>query len=222
MREPTVHERGLMANVARSFAKSYSVIDVEDIEQTLYLRWYDKWDTFARYLDMPEDEKVPLLIRTFQTWGIAYCRAELAEFRKLHPQPDDAYYYSREQVKQMVPFVEDPIAWSSFARAEDDGQRKGKTDPAHGGNALAHYADLRVAWDGLHRAERDVLRLRYVDGVEYDAIAFRLDITPEYARKKVERALSHLQKIMGCDNRARRVMSNATAAVVTRREYEGA
>lgn len=221
MREPTVEELVLIRNVARSFAKSYPLIDGDDIEQTLILKWYEKYDTFAGYLDMTDRDRIPLLIRTFQTWGIAYCKAELREFRKLHPKPEDVYNYSREQVKQMLPFVEDPTSWSAFSRAEDDGSRRGKTDPATGGNALAHYADLRIAWEELHVAERQVLRLRYVDGLDYTDIAEKLEISEVYARKRVERGLSHLQKSMGCETRARRVMSNATALVMTRREYEG-
>lgn len=210
-----------MHNVAKSFARSYPLIDVEDIEQTISLKWYAKWDAIAPYLELDEDHKQATLIRTFQSWGIDYCRTELAEFRKFRPSPDDGYYYSRDQVRAMLPLVEDPEAWSNLARKENELDVKVKRDPAHTGDALAHYADLRIAWSALSPAEREVLRLRYVDGAEYEVVAKVLNIGEPLARKRAERALSHLQKLMGCDKRTRQVMSNAKASVVTRRDYEG-
>ena len=221
-REPTDEERAILCNIAKSFSKSYSVIDADDIFQTMALKWYTKFSSFAPYLEMPDDDRIPLLIRTFQTWGIQYCRSELAEFRKLHPQPDDFYFYSRDQIRAMLPFVEDPVTWSSFSRTQEEGERRNRIDPALGNNALAHYSDLRIAWDGLLAAERSVLRSRYIDNLDYPEVAQRHQITEAYARKRVERGISHLQKAMGCETRSRKVLSNATAQVVTRREYEGA
>jgi RNA polymerase sigma-70 factor, ECF subfamily len=48
--------------------------------------------------------------------------------------------------------------------------------------------------DPLPDRARTTLRLRFVDDLEYDAIAVRLDITPEAARQRVSHALRTLRE----------------------------
>lgn len=48
--------------------------------------------------------------------------------------------------------------------------------------------------DGLSDGARSTLRLRFVEDLEYDAIAARLDCTPEAARQRVSHALRTLRR----------------------------
>jgi RNA polymerase sigma-70 factor (ECF subfamily) len=47
---------------------------------------------------------------------------------------------------------------------------------------------------GLSGAARDALRLRFVDDLEYDAIALRLECSPEAARQRVSTAIRTLRQ----------------------------
>lgn len=219
VREPDKDEQEIIYNVAQSFRRSYSQIDVDDVYQSLMLRWYERFERFSDYLSLPEEEKRPLLIRTFTNLGIDYCRREVSELAKLHPNTDDFYGYSRVQIQKMLPFVEDLNAWSSLAAGERT--PGAKQDPALGGNMLAHYADLRTAWDVLSGSDRSLLRLKFVEGLEYVEIEEKTGLSEANGRKRVERAVSKMQKAMGCDVRGRKAMSNAAAQVATRRGYEG-
>ena len=48
--------------------------------------------------------------------------------------------------------------------------------------------------EGLPDRARATLRLRFVDDLEYEAIAVRLDCTPEAARQRVSTALRTLRR----------------------------
>jgi RNA polymerase sigma-70 factor (ECF subfamily) len=61
------------------------------------------------------------------------------------------------------------------------------TDPEE----LDGFEDLIA---GLPDGERTALRLRFVEDLEYDAIAGRLDISPEAARQRVSHAVRTLRK----------------------------
>ncbi len=54
--------------------------------------------------------------------------------------------------------------------------------------------DFEELIGGLPDRARSTLRLRFVDDLEYDAIAVQLDITPEAARARVSHALKTLRK----------------------------
>lgn len=70
--------------------------------------------------------------------------------------------------------------------------------PSPSGHAMARERDdaLKAAVDRLPEDYRTILRLRYEDGLAFDAIAERLDRTPEAARKLWARAVARLQTEM--------------------------
>ena len=54
--------------------------------------------------------------------------------------------------------------------------------------------DFEALIGGLPDRARSTLRLRFVDDLEYEAIADRLEISPEAARQRVSHALKTLRK----------------------------
>ena len=54
--------------------------------------------------------------------------------------------------------------------------------------------DFEALIGGLPDRARSTLRLRFVDDLEYEAIATQLDISPEAARQRVSHALKTLRK----------------------------
>jgi RNA polymerase sigma-70 factor (ECF subfamily) len=70
--------------------------------------------------------------------------------------------------------------------------------PSPSGHAMARERDdsLRAAMDRLPEDYREILRLRYDDGLGFDDIAARMGRTPEAARKLWARAVARLQQEM--------------------------
>ena len=81
----------------------------------------------------------------------------------------DHYSYTREQIEALLPACFDPDFGILAAKAEQEVRSNG--DPAHGGGLMAMVADVRMAWDRLHKLDHDVLRARYHHGLSLTAIA---------------------------------------------------
>ena len=225
---PDAEQMRWIENIATSFRHSYEGLDVEDLRAHLVFKWYDRFEKIQGYVvDLDRARSKAFLMRTLTNWSVDYCRREGHSTPTCNLRPDDAYYYSRDQIQRMLPLVESPEAWSSLSV---QGERSGRSglDPAHGNNMLAHYADLTAGWDSLSPQERTLLRERYFGaGTPYVELGERLGMSEAYARKLVERAITKLQKHMGGAVRSggrerRRAMSNASAQVLTRRQTEGA
>lgn len=213
-----------MDNVAHQWAMA-SGGDVEDLKSNLMLLWFEKFDRLEPYLAIEDAEVTTrILARTFQRWCSKYTKVEAKQSGR-DPRSEDAYYYSRKMIQLMLPYVEDPRAWSSLAAAGEQHEVKAKQPANTAGNLLAHFADLTAAWDRLTPEERQLLRLRYVHNTPYVELAEELGHDEPMLRKRVERALSRMQKFMGSQVRKgelpRKAMSNAQAQVMTRRNFNG-
>lgn len=226
---PDREQRLWIKNIAYSVNATYPEVDVEDIQQQLYLEWFENWDAIKGYVTVDDDGKGKAqLLTAMQRWAIAYAKRERAAM--LGFNPDDQVAYSKPQLRDMLPLVESPESWSSFAA--EGGDRSGgrsTADPAEGGTRLAMYADLRRAWERLTDEERVILRLRYFGASEesWEALGELLDVTPDAARKRCERALGKMQRFLSGEVRerggdvARRVLSNAQAVALQSGYWEG-
>lgn len=211
----------LVTNIARSLANTSKQLDERDIVQHIVLRWMDRWEELLPFVEEDHDGN---LIVSLRNLGRDFVRKELRQINGPR-HPDDLYFYSRSQLQDLLPLIETPEVWSSFA-AQAAERTSSKPDPAVGGNALAMYADLRMAWEALLTEQRGVLRARYVKGLEYTQLALIMDLDEGAVRKRVERAVTAMQRTLGGAGRARpvqrrRAMSNAAAQVLTRQAYTG-
>lgn len=81
----------------------------------------------------------------------------------------DQYHYDRPTLEALLPACWDDEFGILASRAEQEIRSKG--DPAHGGGLMAMVADVRRAWDSLHKLDHDVVRARYHHGLSFSAIA---------------------------------------------------
>lgn len=214
-------------NVAVSVSRSWPDVLIDDVKQELHLKWLEKYAFIRRYLDDPDEARgKAFVLRALNGWGNEYARRETAAIRQC--APDDLSPYSKGSIRLMLPLLNDPESWSSYAAAGGEGGRSNR--PVNeGGDVLAVYADLRRAWDLLTREQRELLQARYVDDDDeiFPTLASELGISEDAARKRVERALSRLQQLMQGTSRyegereRRRIQSNAQSQAQTRRNWNG-
>ena len=214
---PDAATRQLMSNVAKSYAYANARVEREDLEAHLLLCWCDDFEQVSGHA-----EDVPYMLGVFRHWSLDFVK----DLDRVTNARADKCYYSEEQIKNLLPSIESPEDWANVAAATVSDGVRSKADPAHGNTALAVYADMRKAWLGLSRQDRDLLRERYVLGRSAAEMAARAGRERTSMTHRVSAALERMQEALGGkpgqpDGVGRRVMSNARAQVLTRTEYAG-
>jgi RNA polymerase sigma-70 factor (ECF subfamily) len=132
---------------------------------------------FARFRGQREDELL--------AWLRHLLRNNLIDFTRQYRAT------AKRGVDREVPLADDDASRGSDPAVPAD-------TPSPSGHAMARERDdsLRAALDRLPEDYRAILRLRYDDGLSFDAIAARMGRSPEAARKLWARAVARLQQEM--------------------------
>lgn len=107
----------------------------------------------------------------------------------------DMYWYTIPVVEELLDDVWSYIDWLPTRSVERD---RGQASPAEGNNRVAMMVDVAEAISKLPKEDQDILRDRYGDGGAYiDALAAKLDMTPDGVRKRIDRILKKLVEKLG-------------------------
>ena len=239
--EITEEIESYVTSVIAAYARSYSLVDGQDLRQHLYLTWLEKPDkvltAFAK--DENPEEGPSAVMRLLSGWAADYCRGETAAIRGYCPE--DVFHYTRKQIRALLPMLAYPTAWTSLAvRASDEGRQCG-APLAERADELAVLADLNAGLAKLSDKDRNILFIRFIETgvgdaltedeeatvhVAYEDICDLYDIGPETVRKAVTRSVTRLLKKMGGPRTlnvhpGRHALSNAAAQVRTRTAWDG-
>jgi len=239
--EITEEIEGYITNVVAAYVRDYTLVDARDLRQHIYLMWLEKTEKVReRLAEKDEEIRIIKLVRLMSGWAADYCRGETAAIRGY--RPEDVYHYSRPQLRELLPLLAYPSAWTSLAAKGDDGSRQCGAPLAECGDALAVLADLSAGFANLNDRDHDLLCMRFIETgigkpktpeekeivhVVYEEIREYYGFkTPAAARSKVAKAVTRLLTLMGGPrakdvNPRRHSMSNAAAQVQTRQDWTG-
>jgi RNA polymerase sigma factor (sigma-70 family) len=128
-----------------------------------------------------------------------YARKEKAT--KSGYQVADEAYYESATLAQLLPFViASIIDGTVLEQAQEmikDGQPRGSSSPAEGGNLLATLLDIKKGFIKLEVEDQTVLRLRYHEHHTLQQIAQYLECAISTADRRCNTALRHLQDQLG-------------------------
>ena len=128
-----------------------------------------------------------------------YARKEKAN--KSGYQLQDEAYYETLMLGQLLPFViASVIDGTVLEQAQEmikDGQPRGSSSPAEGGNLLASLIDIKKCFLELDEKDRTVLRMRYHDNATLQQIAQYLECAVSTADRRVTNSLRRLQEELG-------------------------
>jgi RNA polymerase sigma factor (sigma-70 family) len=128
-----------------------------------------------------------------------YARREKAS--KSGYQIGDEAYYESATVGQLLPFVIasvlDGTVLEQAQQMVQDGQPKGRSSPAEGGNLLAILIDIKKAYLTLDVDEQTLLRLRHHDSFTLQQIAQLLECATSTADRRCSNALRKLIDNLG-------------------------
>lgn len=135
--------------------------------------------------------------------------------------PGDYFRYTSAMVRELMPdvFARGALSDSVSDLNED---RRGSKTLSERGDRLAMVADIGQALTRVSVSDAELVMLKF-DGGELpdEVLALQLEISPDATRKRVQRALVRIARNLNGDyepKRARRVRSNASAQVFTRRQ----
>jgi RNA polymerase sigma factor (sigma-70 family) len=128
-----------------------------------------------------------------------YCRKEKAT-RSGYQLGDEAYYQTA-MLGQLLPFViASIIDGAVLEQAQEmirDGQPKGSSSPAEGGNLLSMLIDIKKCYEQLEQEDQRILVLRYHENLTLAQIGEVLECHHSTADRRCNHALRELNNKLG-------------------------
>jgi RNA polymerase sigma factor (sigma-70 family) len=113
----------------------------------------------------------------------------------------DEAYYETLMLGQLLPFVISSIVSGTvLEQAQEmikDGQPRGSSSPAEGGNLLASLIDIKKAYLELDEKDQVALRMRHYDNATLHQIAAFLECAVSTADRRCTNSLRRLQEKLG-------------------------
>ena len=199
---PIVYD--LAPSVAYAIHRRYSHwVEKEDITQEC-IAWAITRNTYITEQMSVEDAKQ----LEYNQKRIAYQMKRAAEryvrkekANKSGYQLTDEAYYETLMLGQLLPFViASVIDGTVLEQAQEmirDGQPRGSSSPAEGGNLLASLIDIKKAFLELDQKDQIVLRMRHHDNATLQQIAAFLECAVSTADRRCTNSLRRLQTKLG-------------------------
>ena len=200
--DQTIYE--LAHSVAGTIYRRYkNYVERDDIKQEILAWSLTREVHLALELSEPDTDK-----RKHNEQRIAWQMRRVAEryarkekASKSGYQIGDEAYYESATVGQLLPFVIasvlDGTVLEQAQQMIQDGQPKGKSSPAEGGNLLAMLIDMKQAYLKLEVEDQTLLRLRHHDSYTLQQIAQLLECATSTADRRCALSLRKLIDNLG-------------------------
>jgi len=166
----------------------------EDIEQELWLWAYQNAKSISKKIESDAETWIEQVATTMRKQALQFGKDELAsaEGRAVI----DHQKYSVNEIRALLPDIFDHEDWQSFAMASD-GQPKSKGMANATGDRLAGLVDVKAAVGKLKDDQYNAIVWHYKLGYSFETLAEEYDCSTDAARKRVERAVKAVQRVLG-------------------------
>lgn len=194
----------LLPSVSRAVHRKYSKwVDRDDIKQECILWAMNRSGWVKEQLDEPDLEQrkhnEQKLAWQMTRAAERYCRREKA-IRSGY-QPGDEAFYQTATLAKLLPFVIASILDGTVLEPAQemvmDGQPKGSSSPAEGGNLIATLMDIKNNFVTLGAEDKQVLILRYHEQMTLAQIGNVLGCHATTADRRCDNALRELNDLLG-------------------------
>ena len=202
---PVIYD--LVPSVANTIHRRYNKhVEKDDIKQELMAWAMTRVEDHIIDLMEPIEERrrhnEQRIAWQMKRAGERYARKEKAA--KSGYQTNDEAYYESATLGQLLPFViASVIDGTVLEQAQEmirDGQPKGSSSPAEGGNLLATLIDVKRSYLKLEVEDQTILRMRYHEGLTLQQVAGLLECAVSTADRRCTSALRKVQNNLGGDN----------------------
>jgi DNA-directed RNA polymerase specialized sigma24 family protein len=215
----------VVRNTARAVSSNFpTFITAEDTTGALWVWTYENKATVQKIAaDGPgfESKIAPLLRKV----AFDYCTRERAQVEGY--APEDMYRYTAAKITTLLADIFNYEDWQSFG-TPGTGMPSARPQANQTGDRIAELIDVKIALESLPEDVYNLLVWRFQRGYTSENVADELEILPEAARKRGQRALKALQRKLGYLDRTelvgssrRRVGTNASARANLSNNYEG-
>ena len=199
---PVVYD--LVPSVAGTIYRRYkNYVERDDIKQECMAWAMTRNAYITEQLNEPNEER-----RRHNEQRIAYQMRRVAEryarkekASKSGYQTTDEAYYESAGIGQLLPFVIasviDGTVLEQVQQMVQDGQPKGKSSPAEGGNLLATLIDIKRGYLSLDADEQKLLRLRHHESATLQQIATVMECAVSTADRRCNNAMRKLIEQLG-------------------------
>ena len=186
----------LVSTLASEYYRKYPVTEAEDIRQVLWIWFLTHPVKYTEWSKLPPKDKERLIARSLRNAALKYCEQEKA--RKAGYDISDLYYYDPSVIEAFLPSIIGNT-YEIPSKIKDINFKFGKSgEVTDGNNWLVLRSDIEKAFNRLAEAKQNILRLRFTtDNYEWSNLAKELNTSADGARKRVERAISSLIRILG-------------------------
>jgi RNA polymerase sigma factor (sigma-70 family) len=184
----------IVVAVSAEYHKKYSMVELEDIKQSLYQWFLEHPRKLTEWEALDERETKNLLYRSLRNQALDYC--QMWKAKSIGYEVSDLFYYDADVIEALLPAV---IRGDlNDAPKLNLGMPGRPPAPSEGGNMMAMMVDIKSAFSSLNEEDKSILFLKYVDSLSYAAIAEELKIPSDDAsRMRHNRAIKKLITRLG-------------------------
>jgi DNA-directed RNA polymerase specialized sigma24 family protein len=184
----------IVSHVADEYGKKYTMVDREDIRQSLYEWFVSHPRKLTEWEGLGKKSAQNLLYRSLRNQALDYCQQWKA--KSIGYELSDLYFYEPAVVEALLPAVlrgdvtEAPVL--------NLGMPGKPSAPAEGGNMMAMMAEIKAAYLKLSTEDRHILYHKYANSLTNAAIAEELALpSDDAARMRHNRAIKRLITRLG-------------------------
>ena len=184
----------IVSHVADEYNKKYSMVDRDDIRQSLYEWFVSHPRKLTEWEALGKKSAQNLLYRSLRNQALDYCQQWKA--KSIGYELSDLYFYEPAVVEALLPAVlrgdvtEAPVL--------NLGMPGKPSAPAEGGNMMAMMAEIKAAYLKLNTEDRHILYHKYANSLTNAAIAEELALpSDDAARMRHNRAIKRLITRLG-------------------------
>ncbi|CAB4153137.1 RNA polymerase sigma-70 region 4 [uncultured Caudovirales phage] len=185
----TPQEMKVAERVGRRAASRWKAAEQDDVISHLYLWIAENSKTIERWRSEEAGDKK--LFVTLRREAAKFCAHE-QQVQVGRPIRQENFY-SIDLLIRALPYVFEDVPVSTAVENPVTGQTYVSGTSADFGNAAAIMADIKGAFYGLNKEIREVLELRFRDGLTYEEIGELDSISKVGAKKRVDRAVERLR-----------------------------
>ena len=184
----------IVSHVADEYHKKFSMVDREDIRQSLY-EWFvshpnklTEWEAFSK------KSTQNLLYRSLRNQALDYC--QIWKAKSAGYEMSDVYFYDAAVVEAILPAV---LRGDVTEAPKLNLGMPGKPSaPSEGGNLMAMMAEVKAGFIKLSDEDKNILYHKHANSLTYAAIAEELELpSDDAARMRHKRAIKRLITRLG-------------------------
>lgn len=151
--------RPLVKLISYQLKRQFQKVDVQDIEQELWLWFMKHPNKLAEWLEMPKKDQTHLIAFSLRNAGRSFCIKENAAILGINP--NDIFFYSKVLIKRLLPSAlgADSEQLRKFSSAEI----KAMKAPSESGDWMAYHADIQKAFASLSEEDQLLVKTYYID-----------------------------------------------------------